>query len=164
MAMSRLRLIGGGLPVLVHQSRLAVSSSASASVNPYADATKQNSSQIHSRATVSISLPAATNSLSSRLNSSVAAWVSAYKVSRSDGCSPSMRSHSRSRIAFPPVDHVIREVRVVAHRPQERVSRYLPVCDRHGTSLSPRRVDAPIMHGTTDSDASHVRQTSHLPL
>ncbi len=64
---------GDGFPVLVHQSRPAVSASASASVNPYADATKQNSSQIHSRATVSIPLPVAMNSLSSALNSSVAA-------------------------------------------------------------------------------------------
>lgn len=60
-------------PAVAHHSRVAISSSTSASVNPYADATNQKSSAITSRATVSISLPAASNSASRRLNSSVAA-------------------------------------------------------------------------------------------
>ncbi|MDH6130737.1 hypothetical protein P3T37_000104 [Kitasatospora sp. MAA4] len=61
----------------IHHSRAATNSEMSASSNPYADATNPKSSQISSRAKVSISLPAASNSASSTLNSSVATSVSA---------------------------------------------------------------------------------------
>lgn len=62
----------GPLPFAVYQSLVAISSSESAS-KPYPSAMNLNSSPMHSRAAVSISLPFSSNSSAKRLNSPVAA-------------------------------------------------------------------------------------------
>lgn len=92
------------------------------------------SSPMFSRAAVSIWLSCASNSSASRLNSWVAAWVSAYSASSDCGWPASMAWHRPQDLpAFPHQRR--RETSVALHRGEEIVLLQLRVGEAHERCL-----------------------------